>query len=319
MTNWRIRIRLKSLQLTQWQADTIFGCMCWSIKHRHGDGAVQDFLKPFLYGDPSFLVSDGIPDGYLPLPFHLRVSAPNVHSEADYQKMKILKKIRFLPESEFFKVCQNPNHDYEIDENANNLSSSVSQLHATIDRITGTTTGDSDQASLYQLDGWVPSESSPHLSIFVQDRTGEAIESCFDCLKDMEYSGFGKKKSSGLGAFQIVGEPEEWKIPSIENANGFITISGFVPKQKDPTQGYWQYKVKHGKLGDQYAVTGYPFKVPWIVLQAGSVFLTDQTSNGVFGRMLENISPHQPEVVQYAYSYPLPIQLDESILGVSVS
>ncbi|MCG3200107.1 MAG: hypothetical protein GHCLOJNM_04637 [bacterium] len=312
MRIWRLVLRPTSLQLSQWQADTLFGALCWKLAFREGESGLLDFLAPFLSGDPPFLISDGIPSGFLPLPLHLKVteSAP-ARTVEDYQKEKQLKKIRFITEAEFAKACNGQRVGVDV---STSLSRSVSQLHASINRNTGTTTRMDDEgtASLFQLDGWVPEGEGGSLSVFVADRTGKEIDRVLVLLRDMELTGFGKKKSSGMGAFQIEGDPVEWRPPQVSGRpNGFVSFAGFVPAQRDPTAGFWRLRVKHAKLGETFATGGKPFKTPFIQFESGSTFLTGDEPGEVYGRVLRGLSEEHPQVVQYGYAFPVPLWLPD--------
>ncbi len=317
MKVYRVCIQPTSLQLTSWQADTLFGSLCWALLYRRGEERLMNFLKPFLDRDPPFLISDGIPKGYLPLPFSVRLQdSRGVTDASSYDREKTLKRIRFLEEAEFEKCCRGgqPN----ISTGTAELSKSVSQLHSTINRVTGTTTSRDDEAgaSLFQLGGWVPSMSNRELSVYISDRSGKSIGEFMELLKDLEITGFGKKKSMGMGAFRITSEPQEWPLPlPPEEANGFVSLSNFVPAKGDPTRGLWQLRIKHGKLGEGFAVGGAPFKKPWVMFEPGSCFLSDGPPRSFYGRMLTGLSDRYPQVVQYGYSLPLPIHLPDDIVG----
>src|SRR3989304_1360827 len=67
--NWyRLRLNLRGPTGTPWQADTIFGHLCWALRHRRGEVALREFLGYFWEGQPLFLLSDGFAGGLLPLP-----------------------------------------------------------------------------------------------------------------------------------------------------------------------------------------------------------------------------------------------------------
>ena len=72
MKLYRTRLNLGSASLSHWQADTVFGHLCWSLVRRRGEGALREFLARFEgeERDPPVLVSDGFPDAYLPRPLH---------------------------------------------------------------------------------------------------------------------------------------------------------------------------------------------------------------------------------------------------------
>jgi len=71
MSRFRISFRLVSSLGTPFQADTIFGHICWAIRYLEGEKALEEFLA--AYDDaPPLLISDGFPvvggSFYLPRP-----------------------------------------------------------------------------------------------------------------------------------------------------------------------------------------------------------------------------------------------------------
>lgn len=314
MRIWKLLIRPLSLQLTRWEADTIFGSLCWQLRFREGEDALKRFLQPYRDGDPPFLFSDGFPAGYLPLPFFTRLlQSDSVEDVETYSKLKRMKKVRFLPESEFAKACDG--QLVEVGDEV--LVKAESQLHASINRITGTTVGGGEdaEASLFQLSGWVPGDKNQEIEVSIADRSGAGIDSVLSWFADLEKAGFGKKKSSGMGAFRMEGAPQEWRPPTpAENADGFVSLSAFIPRRSDPSTGFWQCRVKHGKMGEEYATGGSPFKKPWILLEPGSAFYTETAPAEFYGRMLENVSDDYPDVVQYGYAFPIPIRFPRRLL-----
>jgi len=89
------------------------------------------------------------------------------------------------------------------------------------------------------------------------------------------------------------------------------------PKKNDPTIGFWRLATRFGKLGGPLAMTDdetlQPFKYPLTQLKTGAVFLA--TGRSFLGRMVHNIHPQRPEVVQYGYALTLPIQLASSLVN----
>ena len=95
--------------------------------------------------------------------------------------------------------------------------------------------------------------------------------------------------------------------------NGFISLSNWVPTASDPTVGYYQTLIKYGKLGESFAQTDQPFKNPLLMLEAGSVFYSDDPARDWYGHLIPNIAPHHPEIVQYGFAFAVPTFL----LGVT--
>jgi CRISPR-associated protein Csm4 len=307
MNYWKLRLTPRSLQLTPWHADTFFGSLCWALIYREGEEALQRFLRPFIEGDPPFLLSDGFPTGYLPVPCFFKVRHPKNEDSAAYARNKQLKRVHYILESSFAALCSGG--ALSIPESPQTLIKQQSQLHCTIDRVSGTTTGKEDNAtmSLFSVDGWVPGNPPGSLHLYLAERHSGCIERLIPLFRDMAKTGFGKKKSAGMGQFDMESDPEPWKPDLPTSPNGFVSLSGFVPAQADPTQGFWQILVKHGKLGEAFATGGRPFKKPWIQLLPGSCFYTESPPTDCYGRMLKGLSDAYPEVVQYGYAFPYPV------------
>lgn len=325
MIYYQLRIKPTSLQLTPWQADTVFGSLCWALLHRKGESVLENFLTPFRQNDPPFLLSDGIPTGYFPLPLSQRfIDMPDADNQESYSKQKTLKKLRYIKQEHFEQARNGQTVDF--DDKAHNIVKTESQLHNTIDRITGTTKGSEDgpEMSLFQLNGWVLRQEEEEnkekvcnadtITLYFTERHEGSVNEIMPCFRDMELTGYGKKKSSGMGAFQIVGDLEPW-IPAPVNqpANGFVSLSSFVPKREDPTEGFWQFRVKHGKFGERFAVSQDPFKKPWLHFEPGSTFC-DSPVKEFYGCMLTGLSGIHREAVQYCYAFPLPVHLPDPIM-----
>lgn len=118
--------------------------------------------------------------------------------------------------------------------------------------------------------------------------------------------GFGKKKSSGKGNFQIEGFAPFDGFDSVNGGRGFISLSHFVPAQNDPTDGAYKTMVKYGKLGEEKTFCGNPFKKPLIMLKPGAVFKTEDIKP-YYGRLLEKIAFTDPDVVQYGFGFAVSI------------
>ena len=127
-----------------------------------------------------------------------------------------------------------------------------------------------------------------------------------DLFKILSKSGYGQKKSIGKGQFSVE-EFNEFTFKALDAPNGFVTLSSFCPSKNDPVKGLYKTYVKYGKLGDEYTFSGNPFKRPLVMVRTGSVFGTDGPPNDFYGRMVKNIAPSKPDVVQYAYALSIPI------------
>src|SRR5437588_5322446 len=68
MRLYKSTLTLGSASATLWQADTIFGHLCWKLLRRGSEAELNKFLELYEQGQPPILLSDGFPGNYLPRP-----------------------------------------------------------------------------------------------------------------------------------------------------------------------------------------------------------------------------------------------------------
>ncbi|MFH0775903.1 MAG: hypothetical protein V2A53_10560 [bacterium] len=85
MNEFRVRLKLLSSVATPFQADTIFGHLCWAYRYTKGESALMGLLDNPI---PPLLVSNGFPDGFLPMPSLRQIS---------YKELKALSE-RYYPD-----------------------------------------------------------------------------------------------------------------------------------------------------------------------------------------------------------------------------
>lgn len=304
MKTYRLKLKPTSSFITPWQADTIFGSLCWIMTWREGEDALLNFLEEYKNGNPSFILSDAMPADLLPVPAHLSLT---VGPTEDFKK---INRLQWLKPEEFDSIRKGQ---------FNNLPSTdlkpfrpISTLHSTINRISGTT---GDDGSLFELDEFTfdsEAATADYMTVYLKIREGEE-DKVVSLFNDLSITGYGAKRSSGKGNFEIAGGLDELNIfNEFDGSNGFTSLSNFVPAKNDPTEGYYQTMVKYGKLGGEYTFTDNPFKRPLMMLTAGSTFYIEGGMKPFYGRMVEKISPSKTDVVQYAYAFAVPVLLKES-------
>lgn len=287
MKTYRINLTIYSGILTPFQADTIFGHLCWVVAHKEGDKSLQRFLVPFKEGNPSFVISDGLPMGLLPKPLSAKF-----FFEPD--KRKEIKKIEFICLEEFNLIRMNRGCMFTKVKAVKHGTTP----HNRISRITGTTPS---EGGFYSLEEYFV----PHISIYLKVVSEEWKDRVINLFNVLSKSGFGSKKSIGKGQFDVE-DVKEFNFEKIENANGFVALSNFCPKREDPIEGMYKTFVKYGKLGEEFTFCGNPFKRPLVMIKTGAVFKTDGNHKEFYGGMVNNIAPAKPEVVQYAYAFTVP-------------
>ncbi len=244
-------------------------------------------------------MSNGFPGDFLPRPI---LPDKPVTERSAFSKAKIQKKIKWLTLGEFTRILNGE----ELDLSEKDSGAISVTLKNQINRLTGTTGGrEEDEAT-----GRLFSFEQHHLdavSIYlkVADDFAETIKELFH---NLSMSGYGKRKTVGYGQFSIQSFDEfaGFKLP--QDANGFVSLSNFVPAATNPTKGYWEILVKYGKLGEEYATTGNPHKKPVVMFRAGSCFY-DAPCREYYGRLVKGLSPKYPEVAQYGYALPVALKL----------
>jgi len=302
MKTYRVKLTLAGRFITPVQADTLWGHFCWLTKWREDEAALKTFIHAFE-DDPPFILSDGFPGDLLPAPAHLPALALAMGERQQFAERKKLKNIEWLTPGEFAAVQQGkPLTNYDIIRKGFKTSTT---LHSSINRYTGTT---GDEGSLFEIESTVLEQEHQYVSVYLRIKD-DWVSKVTNLLQDLTSMGYGKKRSVGMGVFEV-GEPEIFaKFENIVGANGFMALSNFVPANTDPINGNYRMHVKYGKLGGDYAFGGKPFKRPLMMIKAGSVFKTDDHPHDYYGRMIEGVSTAQKDVVQYGYAFAIPIRL----------
>jgi CRISPR-associated protein Csm4 len=297
MKTYRFTLKPLGPWSTPWDADTIFGTLCWQVLRSSGEAVLGRFLGAYRQGSPHFILSSAFPEGWLPCPLSARVSELK---ESNVKRKRPL----FVPEEQFRALITGQGAIMPSLEPLPEPVRSHARLHASIDRGSGTTGG---EGNLFEVDEWCLNTSiSNNLSLFVKVQSGP--EQVRDLLEGLSKQGFGKKRSSGRGAFQLAGEPApcEW-MDSTESANGFVSLSPFIPAADDPTVGRWSLLAKYPKFSLEAPVS-HPFKGRVVMLRAGSAFQTLGPVQPFYGRMIQGVRAEFPEAVHYALAFAVPIQ-----------
>lgn len=289
MKTYRVKLTINSGIQTMFQSDTIFGHLCWVVKYMEGDENLKKFLTPFINGEPPFLISNGFPEDLLPKPL-------SVDIYATLDKRKDIKKTEFVD----FNAFNNIRKCIECDLKSVQPISYQTIPHNTINRQTGTTLA---EGGLFSLEEYYV----PNISIYLKVKSETWKDKIANLLRELSNSGYGSKKSIGKGQFRIESIEAFDKFEDIKKADGFVTLSNFCPGQDDPTEGLYKTFIKYGKLGEEFTYCGNPFKKPLLMIKAGSVFKINNAPKDFYGKMVSGISPVKPEVMQYAYAFPIPL------------
>ncbi|WP_319371669.1 type III-A CRISPR-associated RAMP protein Csm4 [uncultured Ilyobacter sp.] len=314
---YRLKIKPLSSYITPWQSDTFVGHIFWAVRYIEGEEYLKELLEESKDLMPPFIFSDGIIGNQLPKPDYPPVKRSRLielgkeyFGENSYTALKKIKKINAIEEDEFREYIRGCNGENFIKsrltliKNGDGIKNRVSikavnTMHNTINRLTGTT-GDGD---LYSSIEYV---SDSEISFYIKLRQDIEPERLKKYIDFIALDGYGKKASSGKGAFEIISLEENQKF-EVENPNAFVVLSNYIPKPGDYSEPLSvKTLTKYGKVGGSEMEM--PFKKPFICFEKGSVFRGDPS--GIKGRLLERLH-YDKNIVQFGIPYVVGVRIDE--------
>lgn len=313
MQTLRITLRPLSALGTPLAGDTLFGQLCWTLRHQLGNDRLNALLQGYTQGQPFAVVSDALPSGHVPLPSLPSGVWAKDTSNAD---RKLLKKKRWLRFSDVHeqlsKWQQMAMGDAEVGK-----AISRAQPHNTINRQTGTT-GTGMFAPYTVAQTWLTPGSLFDV-VVVLDEQRISVTELLTVFTHMGQSGYGRDASIGLGKFELVGQPEPVVWPAASGAvpNAYLTLGSCAPQGLGfcPVRSHWHVTTRFGRHGDVAVQSGQPFKRPVLLAKAGSVFWPEQLDPACtfigqgLGGASAPVSLAMPETVQQGYCPVLPIAM----------
>ncbi|GAB4362741.1 MAG: CRISPR-associated protein, Csm4 family [Methylohalobius crimeensis] len=305
------------------RGDTLFGQICWAVRHRWGEGRLAELLTGYTEDRPFLVVSDAFPHHFIPrpsLPMHCYNQVPGADRKRVKKRVWLPLDQFQAPLSDWLAHCRTEKEvaraqaDRQALDSAHGLWESRAQPHNTLNRLTGTTgTGEFAPYGMPQL--W----SAPGLKLdlyccFNPDRIDR--ETIIQLLKDIGAAGYGRDVSIGLGKFEVIDKIDgPW--PSQERANAWLTLSPCAPQGEEfaPEASFYQPFVRFGRHGDVAVhLTGRPFKNPVLMADSGALLTPKNWHSTVFvGQGLGGngqLSKTIPTTVQQGYAPALPVFLE---------
>jgi CRISPR-associated protein Csm4 len=295
MDLFRIKLRPGSPWRTPWQADTIFGLLCWARARQSAAQVDAEIIEPSLAGKPPFVVSDAFPAGWMPAPVILRDPLRIEHYRRRYtpQRSAVVKRVRktrWLTDSGFIAL-QNDAFPPMDDFASHDPIRSFGEINNQIGRDSNTT---SSGGQLFVSDSWTLRDAAEELTVYVRT-TDSYREQLALLFKEMSLRGFGADVSVGKGEFDLLSGLEPWPVlDAVDQPDASIVLSTFQPASTDPIQGYWESIIKHGKLGPDFGLDNV-FKRPMVLLRPGAVFTSVRR---ILGRAIPMAEYLAPDVVQ---------------------
>ncbi len=322
MQTYRFTLRPLSAFGTPLAGDTLFGQLCWTLRHQLGNARLNELLRGYTEDKPFAVVSDALPAGHLPLP-----NVPSsLWQRSTSTDRKSLKKKVWLPmaalASSFATWQTSAKSDREVaepwmekwaaqarhrDAKASSQSERA-QPHNTINRQTGTT-GEGQFAPYAMPQIWFHPAMRFDMHV-VLDIARLSLAELTEALDTMGATGFGRDASIGLGKFEREGDAAPMGWPTITRANSFLTLGPCAPQGLGycPVRSTYQVVTRFGRHGDAAVQFGQPFKRPVLLAKAGGVFWPEalEHSRSFIGQGLGGIdhpvSLSMPETVQQGYA-----------------
>ena len=318
----KLKLKLKSGLLSELQSDTIFGHFAWRFKEHHGDEKLEEFLELFVNGNPVFTISDGLFEKnskvYFPKP--LKLTQPKFENKV---KKERIKNFIAQKESKSRKLITLEQLNYYLNGDLVNFDKSITatvtedypifkydlRVHVEIDRKTFSS---KDHKLFTENPKFLDKNTSLVVLVKILNQVQWDDYKCEDILKNVFEIGYGKKKSSGYGQFEVLTFDDYDKFSEPNDANGFITLSQYLPSDKDKIEdAYYNINVKYGKFGEEKSSSQNPFKPPMLLMKPGSCFLVYERKE-FYGRAIKGFTDYQPKAVHNGIAFSLACRFGDS-------
>ncbi|NIR51598.1 hypothetical protein GWO43_23735 [candidate division KSB1 bacterium] len=180
--------------------------------------------------------------------------------------------------------------------------------HNTINRLTGTVI-----EGLYTVEETFRGEDF-QFEVYLRSKSLSKSE-LQSILQYISLSGFGKDKSTGRGHFEFDEQDlVEFNIEDADNANGFVTLSSYVPDSEAPLNGHYDLLIKYPKLAGDFETAfdnvSSPFKHPVAMMRSGAVFHSYER-NRPYGALVAGVHKQNNSIMQYGLAFPVGVQIEE--------
>lgn len=321
----------KTAFATPLAGDTLFGQCCWAIRHILGEAKLNQLLAGYIDNKPFMVISDAMPQGFLPRP-----TLPTEllgFDTSDTKQRKAQKGKKWFPESVLTKPLNEwatlAKTEQEMvdtflsdDEKKDNTSKNKKprylindepQDHNSLNRLTGTTGTGEGFAPFQRQTFWYHPEIKLTLIIELDtDRLSSA--DLLEALSWIGLHGYGKEASCGLGKFEI--KLADSPTPkTIDHPNAWLTLAPCTPQGLSwhTQRCYYQILTRFGRHGD-LAVhqSGGVFKNPVLMAATGAILTPKEESStqGFTGKGITGVSKTITATVHQGYAPVYPVRLE---------
>jgi len=321
---WDVTIQLRSGLGTPLSNHTIWGHVCWGIRYHEGEKALLNFLKKCDEGNPPIVISDAMPiesEGritFLPkpvLPAKPRpLDDPGNESADSFKKQK---KQQWISESDWDSIASTLSISALNSVLSNQLAPALKKatvLHASINRMTGTTTDEDGTGALFDQEQLYPDTNQGKFRLIVCGADSDRVEQLMNWAFE---GGYGRDASSGLGNISVT-SISPFECASVSGANCVMLLGSAVPSSSDPRQGFFSWGVHAGRVGGTFANSELPngstqrAKRPVHLLQRGTILKTSEPLQWV-GRSVAGVHDYEP-IRHGGFTPCIPCKVDEETL-----
>ncbi len=289
MTSTLLKITLQpqSPFITPLASDTLFGQLCWAIRHTVGEARLTQLLEGYTQNQPFVVLSNALPKGFIPRP--TLPLAMLGYDLSDSNNRKDTKKKAWIAIDESCLLLQQGLSDWHkhskglgemidvvIDEKTKMASNNawqtvVTQPHNSLNRLTNTT-GSENGFSPFSRDATYYHSQAQYDLYAVIDESRFSSDELMTTLNYIGAFGYGKEASSGSGKF-TVSTPQNITLKVHSQANAYLTLGHCAPQghQWISEHCYYNTVVRFGRHGAEAVYMGSPFKNPVLMTVAGAV------------------------------------------------
>lgn len=308
MQTYRLTLQPLTAFGTPLVGDTLFGQLCWTLRHLYGESRLNALLTGYTTGEPFMVVSDALPSKYIPLP-----SLPSRYWLAGIDDdRKALKKKRWLALANMTQPVVQWQQLAEAEVKGSPFAvNTETQMHNTINRQTGTT-GTGQFAPFSDQQRWYAAGALLDVYV-VLDEAQLSLDELTRALTVMGEIGYGRDASTGLGKFALHGAPEA--IALNPSSHHWLTLAPTAPQglALDAQHSYYQVQTRFGRHGDAAALSANPYKRPLLMARTAAVFCTmDNHPRQFIGQGIAAVSHVDSRAVHQGYAPVIPLLIERS-------
>jgi len=298
--------------------DTLFGQLCWAIRHGWGEARLAALLDGYTADRPFLVVGDALPAGHLPLP--ALPAAYWAGQSSNAAERKALKQKVWLP----LAAVGTPLEGWQQQAVTHRLSGAEShsqpQPRNSLDRLTGAT-GKGDGFSPYTVrQHWHDADARLDIHLRLDEERLPYADLAI-AIEQVGTAGFGKDANVGLGKFELT-DIREFPLQGQDDPSAWLTLAPCAPQGLAWNGACCFYRplTRYGRHGDLAARSATPFKSPLLLAAAGALLAprgVEDWSRGWIGQGLGgdgSVSRSLPATVHQGYAPAIPVRLPTSIL-----